>query len=158
MTRTPVLLVVNLTTLTSSEASRTRDRVPSVSHTGTMQVQTKQYTQNTSMSIRTQDKALLLNQTLTEQNEISFQKVKSLNNSSLESIRSILGNVLSDLRTMQQMFRYLCEYFSISKYFTVINEIFLLSLGICEDFSENDKIIPTKSKINTQNGEYICIF
>ena len=53
---------------------------------------------------------------------------------------------------------YLCENFHISKYFTVINEIFLLDLGICEDFSENDKIIPTKSKINTQNGEYICIF
>ena len=52
---------------------------------------------------------------------------------------------------------YLCENFNISKYFTVINEIFLLDLGICEDFSENDKIIPTKSKINTQNGEYICI-
>ena len=56
------------------------------------------------------------------------------------------------------MFRYLCEYFPISKYFTVINEIFLLDLGICEDFSENDKIIPTKFEINTQNGEYICIF
>ena len=40
---------------------------------------------------------------------------------------------------------------------TVINEIFLLDLGICEDFSENDKIIPTKSEINTQNGEYIFI-
>ena len=40
----------------------------------------------------------------------------------------------------------------------MINEIFLLDLGICEDFSENDKIIPTKSEINTQNGEYICIF
>ena len=53
------------------------------------------------------------------------------------------------------MFRYLCEYFPISKYFTVINETFLLSLGICEDFSENDKIIPRKSDINTQNGEYI---
>lgn len=53
------------------------------------------------------------------------------------------------------MFRYLCEYFPISKYLTVINEIFLLSLGICEDFSENDKIIPRKSDINTQNGEYI---
>ena len=53
---------------------------------------------------------------------------------------------------------YLCENFHMSKYFTVINEIFLLDLGICEDFSENDKIIPTKSVINTQNGEYICIF
>ena len=53
---------------------------------------------------------------------------------------------------------YLCENFHMSKYFTVINEIFLLDLGICEDFSENDKIIPTKSEINTQNGEYICIF
>ena len=41
--------------------------------------------------------------------------------------------------------------------FKVINEIFLLDLGICEDFSENDKIIPTKSEINTQNGEYICM-
>ena len=36
---------------------------------------------------------------------------------------------------------YLCEHFHMSKYFTVINEIFLLDLGICEDFSENDKII-----------------